>query len=81
MVCRLAAFSGEIFAPYLRNHVSSCLILRRMISRRQLSTLRHIAIPSFACGALMATLAIHMLSGGGGHAHYNHRRRLENLRS
>lgn len=57
-----------------------------MFSREQLDILRHIIIPSFACGALTATSvfllipeSIHMLSeSGGGDAHNDHRRRLEN---
>ena len=62
-------------------------LLRRTISQGQLGILRHIVIPSFACGALTATStfllipeSIHMLSGGheGEHAHNDDRRRLEN---
>ncbi|KAI2489197.1 ZIP Zinc transporter [Fragilaria crotonensis] len=53
-------------------------LLSRMFSRGQLDILRHILIPSFACGALAATSvfllipeSIHLLSGGGGDAHEN----------
>lgn len=84
----LAAFLVNICTLVGVLFVVPVSLLRRKASQETVDCVLHLAIPSFACGALVATAvflilpeAFHLISGGHGDhedEHDDHRRRLEN---